>query len=246
MLASKKRLINQVLRSVGHIITREPCVPAWQIFFAVLRVNSVMPQTVFDIGVAQGTPWLYGAFPDAFYYLMDPARESLTNMQRWPQSLHAEILDVALGASEDTEVIDVRDEISGSTLFREVGPYTSVARCDVPVRLFDAIIDDFKRPALCKIDVRGAELIALHGISTRNRYIGFVIIETSATAAISRCPEIFDLMKRLNECGFMLYDVIGLTKCPPDQALAQIDLASSRRTVRSGAIVDGGLDRIPQ
>jgi FkbM family methyltransferase len=160
MLASKKRLINQVLRPVGHIITREPCVPAWQIFFAVLGANSVMPQTVFDIGVAQGTPWLYGAFPDAFYYLMDPARESLPNMQRWAQSLHAEILDIALGASHDTEVIDVRDEISGSTLFREVGPYTSVARCDVPVRLFDAIIDDFKQPALCKIDVRGAELIA--------------------------------------------------------------------------------------
>jgi hypothetical protein len=53
-------------------------------------------------------------------------------------------------------------------------------------------------------------------------------------------------MKALNEYRFVLYDVIGLTERPTDQALAQIDLASSRRTVRSGAIVDGGLDRIPQ
>jgi FkbM family methyltransferase len=225
MLASTKRLINQVLRPLGHIIIHEPCVPSWQRFFTVLRANSLTPQTVFDIGVAQGTPWLYGAFPDAFYYLVDPTKESVPYMQFWARSLHAEVLNVALGAGEGTEVIDVRDEIGGSTFFREVGPYTSVARYAVPVRRFDAIIGDFHRPALCKIDVQGAELMVLEGISNRSRDIDFIIIEVSSIATVDCGPEIFDVMKKLQEYGFVLYDVLGLTRRPLDHALAQLDLA---------------------
>ena len=127
MLASAKRLINHGLRPLGHVVAHEPCVPSGRRFFATLRANGLTPQTVFDIGVAQGTPWLYDAFPDAFYYLVDPTRESLPHMRRWAQRLRAEVVNVALGASAGTAVIDVRDEIGGSTFFREVGPHVSVA-----------------------------------------------------------------------------------------------------------------------
>jgi len=225
MLASTRKLVNRVLRPFGQIIAHERCVPSWQRFFAVLKANSLTPQTVFDIGVAKGTPWLYDAFPEAYYYLIDPTRESLPYMQRWAQSLRAEVLNVALGASEGAEMIDVRDEIGGSTFFREVGPYTSVAKYEVPVRRFDAIIGDFKRPALCKIDVQGAELVVLEGISVRSRDIDFIIIETSAMATVDNGPEIFDVMTKLNDYGFVLYDVLGLNRRPLDQALAQLDLA---------------------
>ncbi len=91
VLASAKQLINQGLQPLGHVIAHEPCVPSWRRFFATLRANGLTPQTVFDIGVAQGTPWLYDAFPDAFYYLVDPTRESLPHMQRWAQRLRAEV-----------------------------------------------------------------------------------------------------------------------------------------------------------
>ena len=154
MLASAKRLINHGLRPLGHVVAHEPCVPSGRRFFATLRANGLTPQTVFDIGVAQGTPWLYDAFPDAFYYLVDPTRESLPHMRRWAQRLRAEVMNVALGASAGTAVIDVRDEIGGSTFFREVGPHVSVANYEVPVQRFDALVADFARPALCKIDVQ--------------------------------------------------------------------------------------------
>jgi hypothetical protein len=39
-------------------------------------------KTIFHIGVADGTPWLYETFPDAKSHLIDPTRESLPHMQR--------------------------------------------------------------------------------------------------------------------------------------------------------------------
>jgi FkbM family methyltransferase len=225
MLASAKRLINHGLRPLGHVVAHEPSVPSWQRFFSTLRANGMTPQTVFDIGVAQGTPWLYDAFPEAFYYLVDPTREALPHMQCWAQTLRAEVRNVALGASEGTAVIDVRDDIGGSTFFREVGPYVSVAKYEVPVRRFDALIGDFARPALCKIDVQGAELMVLEGMSTRMDDIDFIVIETSALATIENGPEIVEVMQMLKDHDLVLYDVLSLVRRPLDQALAQLDLA---------------------
>ena len=225
VLASAKHLINQGLQPLGHVIAQEPCVPSWQRFFATLRANGLTPRTVFDIGVAQGTPWLYDAFPDAFYYLVDPTRESLPHMQRWAQKLRAEVLNVALGASAGEALIDVRDEIGGSTFFRELGACVSIASYEVPVRRFDALIGDFARPALCKIDVQGAELMVLEGMSGRIRDIDAMVIETSALATIENGPEVFAVIQKLKDYGFVLYDVLSLLRRPLDQALAQLDVA---------------------
>jgi FkbM family methyltransferase len=225
MLASAKHLINQGLQPLGHTIAHEPGVPSQRRFFATLRANGLAPRTVFDIGVAEGTPWLYDAFPDALYYLVDPTRESLPHMQRWAQRLQAEVLNVALGAHAGTAVIDVRDDIGGSTFFREVGAYVSVAKYEVPVQRFDALIGDFARPALCKIDVQGAELMVLEGMSGRIRDIDAIVIETSSLATIEDGPEIFAVMAKLKDYGFVLCDVLGLCRRPLDQALAQLDLA---------------------
>lgn len=44
----------------------------------VLRVHharGLQPKSVFDIGVAYGTPWLSDAFPGAKFDLIDPARK---------------------------------------------------------------------------------------------------------------------------------------------------------------------------
>ncbi len=225
VLASAKRMINQGLQPLGLVIAHEPCVPSWQRFFATLRANGLTPQTVFDIGVAQGTPWLYDAFPEAFYYLVDPTRESLPHMQRWAQRLRAEVLNVALGARAGTTVIDVHDEIGCSTFFRELGPYVSAARYEVPVQRFDTLIGDFARPALCKIDVQGAELMVLEGMSARMRDIDAILIETSALATIENGPEVSAVIQKLKDYGFVLYDVLSLLRRPLDQALAQLDLA---------------------
>lgn len=191
----------------------------------MLDRHNFWPKTVFDIGVAYGTPWLYETFPDAKFHMIDPTRESLPHMQRWAERLDAEIHNVALGEVEGEAKIRVRPEIGGSSLFEEVGEADITATYNVPVRRFDSLFAGAgTRPALAKIDVQGAELGALRGMGDELRRIDLLVIETSLIATLrDDAPEARDVLGFLYERGFVLFDIVGMTRRPLDRALAQID-----------------------
>lgn len=199
--------------------------PAWPFVLKRLKALGLKPKTVFDIGVAKGTPELYAAFPDARYYLVDPTRESLPYMETIARKLDARVLNVALGDREGELEIGMRaDDIGGSTFFDEIGPLGATKRYPVPVRRFDQLVDGFERPALCKIDVQGAEMEVLHGMGARIDEMDAIIIEASTIATVRDGPEIADVIAFLKERGFVIYDVLGGERRPLDRALAQLDL----------------------
>ena len=191
---------------------------------SVLKHHGFSPVTVFDIGVGYGTFPLYRAFPHAFYHLIDPAHESLAYMQRLARRLRCEIHAVALGDREGTAMLEVRGDIQESTLLEEVGP-RRVRRVDrVPLRRFDALFGPIERPALCKIDVQGAELMVLGGMTGRLAEIDALIIETSTIATVKDGAEVDSIVRFLGEHDFALADVVGLRRRPLDGATAQLDL----------------------
>ena len=84
---------------------------------------------------------------------------------------------MALGDHEGTATLEIRADIQESTLLEEVGP-RQVRRVDcVPMRRFDTLFDAIARPALCKIDVQGAELMVLSGMTGRLTEIDAMVIE---------------------------------------------------------------------
>lgn len=205
--------------------------PAWPYALRELKARGFRPRTVFDIGVADGTPDLYAAFPDAEYYLFDPTRESLPHMQRIARKLNARIFNLALGDQEDEMAIVVRcDDIGGSTFFEEVGPLGPTRRYAVKVRRFDRAVDGFDRPALCKIDVQGAEMNVLRGMGERIHDMDAIIVETSILATIKGGPEVAEVVAYMHQRGFVLYDMLGGTRRPLDRALAQLDLFFVKET----------------
>jgi FkbM family methyltransferase len=189
-----------------------------------MRYYGVAPATIFDIGVADGTPEIYAAFPDAEYHLFDPSRDSLPYMREIAQRLKATVHNVALGDCEGALTIAERPS-GGSSVFEEVGePETPVtARYEVPVRRFDEVIGDFTRPALAKIDVQGAEVLVLKGMGSRLSEIDAVIVETSTIATLHGGPEFRDVFQLLDGHGFVLWDILRLGRRPLDFALAQFD-----------------------
>ena len=92
------------------------------------------------------------------------------------------------------------------------------------MRRFDSLFQDFARPALCKIDVQGAELMVLRGLGVRARAIDVVIVEASTISTLEGAPEIFDIVAEMRSLGFVIYDILGLRRRPLDNALAQVDL----------------------
>jgi FkbM family methyltransferase len=216
--------LKDTLRPIVSSLPQLSGLPSWPRSMSVLKHHGFRPVTVFDIGVGYGTFPLYRAFPDAFYHLIDPAHESLAYMRRLARRLRCEVHAVALGDHEGTAMLEVRADIQESTLLEEVGP-RQVRRVDcVPVRRFDALFGPIARPSLCKIDVQGAELMVLAGMTGRLAEIDALIIETSTIATVKDGAEVDGTIRFLGEHGFALADIVGLRRRPLDGATAQLDL----------------------
>ena len=202
--------------------------PSPSSIFSLLQHYQLQPKTVFDIGVAEGTPWLYEALPRAKYFLVDPTRESLPFMNRLASQLNAEVMNFALGDVKGTQRIFVRSDIGGSTLFEEVGEADVRQVYDIAVRRFDEAMPDFDRPTLCKIDVQGAEISVIRGMGKRIEEIDCFIIETSLIATIKAGPEFSELFFLMKESDFVVFDIVGMVRRPLDGALAQMDVVFVR------------------
>jgi FkbM family methyltransferase len=205
-------------------LPRRGATPSWEKSFAVLRRHGLCPATVFDIGVAYGTYELYRAFPDAHYHLIDPTRESLHHMRQLARRLHCEVHPIALGDREGEVMIEVRPDIQAATLLEDATPHQVVRHDRVPLRRFDSLIGEIARPALAKIDVQGAELMVLEGMSGRLDSIDAVIVEASTITTLKGGPEIHDVVRFMHDHRFALADVVGMTRRPLDGATAQLDL----------------------
>jgi FkbM family methyltransferase len=220
-----KRLVRRLLGAAAPVAEPVAGLVLWNSGIRTLKRAGFAPKTVFDIGVAQGTPHLYEAFPDARYVLVEPVRECRAHMKGLARRLDAEIFPVALGDRDGESEIEVRrDDIQGATFYREIGPLGPTERYVVPVRRFDSLFADFPRPALCKIDVQGAELTVLHGMGARIHDLDAIIVESSTIATVADAPELFDVVAFLRRQGFVIFDLLGLTRRPLDRALAQLDL----------------------
>ncbi len=220
-----KELAKSLLSMFGYEIHQSGFAPSWSYSFNQLRTRGFHPKTVIDIGVAEGTPDLYCAFPHAQYILVDPTRESLPHMKAIATRLNAKILNIALGETEDDIEMTVRtDDIGGSSFFEEIGPLGPTTRYRVPVRRFDQVIPGFERPALCKIDVQGGEIMLLRGMGSRIEEIDAFVIECSVIATVKGGPEVAEIFAFFFERGFVLYNVLSMSRRPLDHALAQVDL----------------------
>ncbi len=216
--------LKDILRPLVSALPQLSGLPSWSRTMGVLKHHGFSPATVFDIGVGYGTFPLYRAYPGAFYHLVDPAHESLAYMRRLARRLRCDIHPVALGDREGMVSLEVRADIQESTLLEEVGP-RRVRRIDrVPLRRFDLLFDSFARPSLCKIDVQGAELMVLGGMTGRLSEIDALVIETSTIATVQGGAEAAAIVRFLDQHGFALADIVGLRRRPLDGATAQLDL----------------------
>lgn len=216
--------LKQLLRPLEPYFPRSSSSLSWRHVFKTFDRYGFRPATVFDIGVGFGTPELYHAFPDAYYYLIDPTPESLHHMRRLARRLDGEILNCALGDRDGDAVLEIRADIQGSTLFEECGPRGVLRNERVALRRFDTVIGPFHRPALCKIDVQGAEMMVLNGMVERIHDIDAFIVETSMIATVKGGPELYDVVEFMKEHGFVVFDVIGMNRRPLDDVSAQLDM----------------------
>lgn len=198
---------------------------------AHVRGLGLAPGTVIDVGVAWGTPELYEAFPGARTLLIEPLGEYEEALRQIVARHGADCVLAAAGAEPgELEMLVHRVPTLSSPLGARSGDAAAGARRSVPVVRVDQAVAERSLPApyLLKVDVEGAELQVVEGATGILERTELVLLETSLFPFWDGAPVLADVVARMRELGFAVYDLYGGHVRPLDGALAQIDVAFVR------------------
>jgi FkbM family methyltransferase len=191
-----------------------------------LRRVGFRPNTILDVGVANGTLDLYRVYSEPTYLLVEPIAEFEPRLKELlAQKIHGSYAIAAAGAKPGRVKLTVRGE--ASSLYREVDRSDSDAQVrEVPLTTLDELCRErgLKGPYLVKIDVQGAELEVLAGAQEVLRETDAVVLEASLFQLLEGIPDFTQVVQRLNDYGFVTYDLFGGLSRPADGTLAQIDV----------------------
>lgn len=166
--------------------------------------------TLVDIGVLNGTPQLYAAFPNAHLVLIDPLPDLTSRSARWAdRQAGVTVINMGAGSSETTAELTLAENTS-SFLKRLDGlgkPTGSVAARIAPL---DTILSehDITGPLGIKIDTEGFELEVLKGASRALADAVFVIAEVSLIKRFEASYRPSELFAEFARHGFELRDVM--------------------------------------
>ncbi|MEM7263829.1 MAG: FkbM family methyltransferase [Planctomycetota bacterium] len=190
-----------------------------------MKKSGWAPGTIFDVGVATGTPGLYGIFDDVRYVLIDPVAEVEPFMKQCCEEYPGSIYYV-VGASDcdASAQISVSAGYSGSSMHKKPGPESR----EIPTRSLDSIVaeQELPTPFLIKLDIEGHELRALEGAQKTLEQTDVVIAEISLWNDRKRetgGATLEDVFSHLQARGFVLYDIVDIGYRPSDGAMGLFD-----------------------
>jgi FkbM family methyltransferase len=217
-----KALIKSLLRYTPYQVVKKNRRISMTQVLEHLRPLGLDPQTVIDVGVGYGTSELY-LFPDAEYLLIEAVREFEPHMQKILKHRKGRYLIAAAGSAKGELSIKVRPaDLQASTLFQEAGGGDGSPR-NVPV----VTIDEVAPPGsvLLKLDIQGAELLALAGATETLKRCDAVLMEVQVMPCLTDAPSFADVVSFMRERNFVVYDFFGGAYRPLDGAVVSIDIA---------------------
>ena len=170
-------------------------------------------KTLIDIGVNNGTPNLYAAFPKADMFLIDPQEISLENLELWQKDKYKiTFINKALGSREDEidfyiSNISARSSILQRQDKRKNESFTSQKVSLTTLDTLDKQLD-FKGDIGLKIDVEGYEHEVLKGCDKVLKRTEFVIVETSIIERFKDGAKFSDVVTLLSAQDIELFDIL--------------------------------------
>ncbi|MFO6465012.1 FkbM family methyltransferase [Jannaschia sp. KMU-145] len=173
-------------------------------------------RTIIDVGVLNGTPFLYEAWPDRRFVLVDPLEESRESVAKlWPK-LDYDFHVVALGAAPGSFRMDVEPgRLARSTVGTRMDADDNVTSREVEVVTLDSLTADLEGPFGLKIDTEGHELEVLRGATETLKRCEFVIAETSIKKRFDGGYRFSEVIAFMADHGFEVHSFLsGLTRAP--------------------------------
>src|SRR5262249_27145696 len=154
---------------------------------------------------------LYEEFPTGQFLLIEPLKEFEPSLRKICERYKgAQYVLAAAGEVAGTATLNVHPDRYGSSFLKEVeGALVDGVPCEVPVVTIDEVCAEkgLAGPYLIKVDVQGAELQVLAGSRRTLAQTEAVILEVTLFGTMIGGPQVYDVISRMKEWGFVAYDV---------------------------------------
>jgi FkbM family methyltransferase len=190
------------------------------------------PATVIDVGVAWGTEDLYEAFPRAKHLLIEAIAEFEPKIREVVAGYDHELVLAAAGAAAGELTIHVQPQMSWSSMFRPLPEFPANSKPrQVPTVRIDELCKEkgLRGPYLLKVDVEGAELEVMAGATGILAETDVVVLEVAFPEEYQNVPTFAEIIRRMDELGYAVYDMFDLRTASPDRLLYQSDVVFVKR-----------------
>jgi FkbM family methyltransferase len=189
------------------------------------------PATVLDVGAAFGdfSRTCSSHFPDAHYVLIEPLHELIPQLESSAARLvSSEIVNAVISDSDGAQILNVHQDLVGSSILLESeGGNINGQPREVSGRSIDSIVDErnLHAPYFLKLDVQGAETLALDGATQTLNGTELILLEVAMFDYFDSGHSFSTMLQYLKNRGFETYDIFNPVYRPLDGALSQVDLA---------------------
>lgn len=231
--------LEQLLEKFGYSLKVSENPPrGYSRFLQMYRSVAPEPRTVFDIGVGRGTPWLYEAFPNAHFVLVEALEDFAADVDAILKRYDAECHYCCLGRSEGEAEFRVRPGVLTSSGLHALtadyrnnwsgaaGEVEQVRR--VTMKKLDSLAADVARPTILKIDVEGSELEVLEGGVRTVESADMILVETSVTNRFEGGADLIQVGSWLKDHGFGLFEIVSFSAAGPRRITCYVDAAFVR------------------
>jgi FkbM family methyltransferase len=191
-----------------------------------LRNRGLQVSLVVDGGAAEGD-WareFKAIYPEAQVLCVEPRDASRPALEK----LAAELPGIHIAStllSATTGEVEFFQYGHQSSMLPTISGKAFGESTRIAATALDDLIGNMKLPwpDLIKLDLQGAELVALSGATQCLQHAQAIFLEVSFIAMQQGMPILGDVISFMKERGFVCYDIAGLWHRPLDGALAQGD-----------------------
>jgi len=233
-------LISNLLEKRGYCLKETALPPAgFKKFLDFYKSFAPYPKTVIDIGVGNGTPWLYEGFSNSRLVLFEALTEFKPSIDRILETREGTCNYCALSERDGTLEIHVPNSGStGASILERNADWAAlkaargdkgISKRSIPAHRLDGIVGDVQGPYVIKIDVEGAELHVLRGGEKTASGADMIIVEASIATRHTGESDLTDIAAYLKTLGFALFDIIEMAPIRRGGPLAYVDAAFIRK-----------------
>lgn len=223
------KLIQSVFSVLGFKIQRKENPRGWNPnYLSNLKEHF---QSLIDIGVANGTPQLYSAFPNKNVVLIEPLVDYKPSLNRLDKDRFRTIYK-AVGSKKELITINVnKSSITKSSFFKRLENIPQgkglIEERDIEVDTLDSLFKDgqfFNPPFLIKIDTEGFELDVVKGAEKVLRSTMYVIAEVTIKQRFKGSYEASEFILEMKNHDFEIFDILHLNHDPLNNGVLYADM----------------------